>query len=78
MFVAVATNGDFYGAGRTRGLLRQLESVQGLAILGLQEDNVIFLGYPDNYLHKMLADYRTTDSVLTTHHLLSSCFVKTY
>src|SRR5260221_1690611 len=43
--IVVVTNGDFGGV--QTGLARQGESVAAAQILGLAEQNVIFLGYPD-------------------------------
>jgi LmbE family N-acetylglucosaminyl deacetylase len=43
--VVVITNGDY--AGTDFGLIRQGETVAALQALGLDEDHVIFLGYPD-------------------------------
>jgi LmbE family N-acetylglucosaminyl deacetylase len=43
--VVIVTNGDYYGT--SYGLTRQGESVAGLATLGIAEDHVLFLGYPD-------------------------------
>jgi LmbE family N-acetylglucosaminyl deacetylase len=43
--VAVITNGDYYGT--SYGLTRQGESVAALATLGMPEERVMFLGYPD-------------------------------
>jgi len=44
--VVVVTNGDFSG-GVQRGLQREGESVAAAQVLGLTEQDVIFLGYPD-------------------------------
>jgi LmbE family N-acetylglucosaminyl deacetylase len=46
--VMVMTNGDL-GCGRD-GYLRERETVAAMAELGLPEDHVRFLGYPDGYL----------------------------
>jgi LmbE family N-acetylglucosaminyl deacetylase len=43
--VAVVTNGDYYGTDY--GLSRETESVNALGLLGLPENDVVFLGYPD-------------------------------
>src|SRR5689334_779305 len=43
--VAVVTNGDFLGLDY--GDVRQNECVAGLAVLGIPEDRIVFLGYPD-------------------------------
>jgi LmbE family N-acetylglucosaminyl deacetylase len=46
--VVVVTNGDYYGTGY--GLTRQGESVGALGVLGIAEERVVFLGYPDGGL----------------------------
>ena len=46
--IVVVTNGDFNGV--ERGLARQGDSVAGAQVLGLTEQDVIFLGYPDGSL----------------------------
>lgn len=50
--VVVATNGDDMGA--EKGLARLGESVKAMSILGLDEDHVIFLGYGDKSLRRLL------------------------
>ena len=47
--IVVVTNGDF-NDGVARGLARQADSVRAAEVLGLREDDVIFLGYPDGGL----------------------------
>ena len=59
--IVVMTNGDY--SGPTVGLLRQNETVLGLIqYLGVTEDDVIFLGYPDGGLadinHQLSIQYR--------------------
>jgi LmbE family N-acetylglucosaminyl deacetylase len=49
--VAFMTNGDL-GCGRD-GEVREGESVRALAELGLDEQHVYFLGYPDGYLARL-------------------------
>lgn len=39
------------------GYMRQKETLQALEILGLDEGNVIFLGYPDHAINKLLSPY---------------------
>jgi LmbE family N-acetylglucosaminyl deacetylase len=43
--IVIVTNGDYYG--EEAGLTRQAEAVAAAEALGLTEDDVIFLGYPD-------------------------------
>eukprot|EP00727_Mastigamoeba_balamuthi_P000940 m51a1_g10843 putative cathepsin f precursor (846) ;mRNA; f:27667-31774 len=64
--VALLTNGEFYGSGRERGIVRQGESVAALALLGVPEDSVAFLGYPDAYLRKIV-ERRTSEPLVTKH-----------
>src|SRR5688572_24671389 len=46
--IVVVTNGDF--GGLDRGLARQGDSVAAAQVLGVGEQDVIFLGYPDGSL----------------------------
>jgi len=52
--VVVVTNGD--AGGTTTGLRRQAESVAAAQVLGLTEQDVVFLGYPDG---SMLTIYQS-------------------
>jgi len=58
--VVVVTNGDHKGS--SSGLARQAESIAALAILGVPEDHVIFMGYPgisgDGALRSIYNNYR--------------------
>ncbi len=49
--VALMTNGDFTCA--QDGTVRETESIRGLAELGLDEQHVYFLGYPDGYVARL-------------------------
>jgi LmbE family N-acetylglucosaminyl deacetylase len=49
--VIVMTNGDF--DCQADGLVREHESVRGLAQLGIDEQDVYFLGYPDGHLARL-------------------------
>lgn len=49
--VVVMTNGDF--TCERDGYLRQSETITALEALGVGEDQVHFLGYPDGYLSKL-------------------------
>ena len=46
--VVIVTNGDL-GCGRD-GFVRESESIAALALLGVAENDVVFLGYPDGHL----------------------------
>ena len=54
--VIVITNGD--AEGSVAGLRRQAETVNAMAILGLREEDIIFLGYPDD---RLLEIVKTSD-----------------
>lgn len=63
--IAFVTNGDLcetpseclpYDSGDNSGTVRQGEAVDGQAILGNAESNLIFLGYPNGYLSEMRYD----------------------
>lgn len=49
--VVIVTNGDYDCV--TDGIRRQGESVRALNVLGLSEDSVQFLGYPDGHLAEL-------------------------
>lgn len=61
--VVVVTNGD--AAGTSDGLLREGESVAAMALLGLNESDVIFFGYGDQSL-KALYESASPTSVITS------------
>jgi LmbE family N-acetylglucosaminyl deacetylase len=50
--IVVATNGD-YGQGVPAGLAREGETVAGMAVLGLSEQHIIFMGYGDQALQSL-------------------------
>jgi LmbE family N-acetylglucosaminyl deacetylase len=58
----VMTNGDFRGT--TVGYTRQGETVSAMTLLGLREDNVVFLGYGDGLLMNLHA--ATSDTTVLT------------
>jgi LmbE family N-acetylglucosaminyl deacetylase len=51
--VIVLTNGDLGCFADRDGAVRQAETVAALAALGLREDDVHFLGYPDGHLDQL-------------------------
>jgi LmbE family N-acetylglucosaminyl deacetylase len=59
--IVVMTNGDFFGV--EHGLMRQGESVAAAAALGVPEQNVIFLGYPDGSLSDIRNAASPTDVI---------------
>lgn len=61
--VVYMTNGDI--AGKQHGLERQDEAVGGQARLGVAEQKLIFLGYPDAALREIHDNYQNPDSVYT-------------
>lgn len=60
--VVFMTNGDV--GGTAMGLLRQSEAVAAQAQLGVQEDHLIFLGYPDTSLRDLFYDFPSRTDVL--------------
>jgi len=50
--VVIITNGD--AEGSVAGLRRQAETVNAMAMLGLREEDIIFLGYPDQGLFEIV------------------------
>lgn len=47
MTVCVVTNGDYLCPDQTKGVRRLRESMEALSLLGVEEKNIHFLGYPD-------------------------------
>lgn len=73
--VAILTNGEYWAANKERGLERQVESLNALSRLGLKDpEDVIFLGYPDNYLKTIRQSYQDTDAALLTNKNIDSTF----
>ena len=62
--VVMATNGDF--PGMSAGYTRQAETVNAMAVLGLTEDDIIFLGYPDSGLKTMYDLYTGAGDAYTS------------
>lgn len=62
--VVYVTNGDFLGV--SQGYLRQDEAVAAQAYLGVTEQNLIFLGYPDGYLRELYTLYTQSGSIFVT------------
>jgi LmbE family N-acetylglucosaminyl deacetylase len=59
--IVVVTNGDFNGF--ERGLARQGDSVAAAQVLGLTEQDVIFLGYPDGSMMQIYDAASPTDVI---------------
>ena len=59
--VVYMTNGDDYSTpcGYTLGYGREVEAVNGESNLGVPENSLIFLGYPDNGLQTIYNSYPT-------------------
>ena len=62
--VVYITNGDYQGI--ETGYLRQDEAVAGQSWLGVDEDSLIFLGYPEGYLINLFFDYQNEFDMFTT------------
>jgi LmbE family N-acetylglucosaminyl deacetylase len=62
--IVYVTNGDYLGA--SAGYTREGEAVSGQNILGLQENDLIFLGYPDGYLQTVYTDYPNSNDYFVT------------
>lgn len=63
--IVYMTNGDYYG-GTDQGYLRQSEAVNAASHLGMVEDDLIFLGYPDGYLKNIYENYINATDIFTT------------
>jgi len=63
--VAVVTNGDYLAPDQTKGSRRLSESLIALQMLGMHEDDIYFLGYPDTGMEAQVSFltklYRTDD-----------------
>ncbi|HXX33265.1 MAG TPA: PIG-L family deacetylase, partial [Thermodesulfobacteriota bacterium] len=62
--VVYMTNGDALGI--SVGYTREGEAVVGEGYLGMIENNLIFLGYPDGYLGTLYLQYPNSSQVFTT------------
>lgn len=62
--VVYMTNGE--NARTPDGLVRQAEAVAGQRLLGMPEEQLIFLGYPDAFLAQILVDCPSPDDRLVT------------
>jgi uncharacterized repeat protein (TIGR02543 family) len=67
------TNGDLYG-GSTTGYERENEAVVGCGVLGVQENNLIFLGYPDGNLNRIYENYTEASDQLVTSNGISMTY----
>jgi LmbE family N-acetylglucosaminyl deacetylase len=75
--VVFMTNGDY--SGTAVGLTRQIEAVTGQGRLGVSENDLIFLGYPDGGaaqggLLQMLVDYPGSTDAFTSHNGISQTY----
>ena len=66
------TNGDFRGT--QQGLIRQAEAVNAAVRLGMNEDDLIFLGYPDGYLKEIFQNYTGQYDQFTTPYGQSTTY----
>jgi len=63
--IVVMTNGDYTGINS--GYTRQDETISGMVgVLGMQENNIIFLGYPDAGLNEINTQYLSSSSIYTS------------
>jgi LmbE family N-acetylglucosaminyl deacetylase len=53
--VCVVSNGDYLCPDKSKGVRRLTESLEALSLLGLDEENVYFLGYPDTGMETELS-----------------------
>jgi LmbE family N-acetylglucosaminyl deacetylase len=72
VWVLYMTNGDV--AGYMSGLTREDEAVAAQANLGVPEDHMIFLGYPDGYLQDLRGPYLASNTARTGSSGLSTTF----
>ena len=63
--IILMTNGDYTGINS--GYYRQTETISGMqGVLGMQENDIIFLGYPDGGLYEIYTNYQSPDSIYTS------------
>ena len=71
--VCLVTNGDYEASTYDEGIVRPQETIQGLKILGLPEENIYLLGYADTGMPKQesflwrLWESRNADEVYESH-----------
>ncbi len=71
--VVYVTNGDYYNLDT--GYTRQGEAVEGQSHLGIQENQLIFLGYPDGYLFDIYENYvNPGDDFVTPNNGISATY----
>ena len=70
--VVFVTNGDY--GGIERGYVRQGEAVTAQGNLGMHEDDLIFLGYPDGCLDVIYNDYPNDTDIFTSPHGQSTTY----
>jgi len=71
--VAYLTNGDL-SYGVEGGLLREGEAVAGQGVLGVGEDNLVFLGYPDASTEELRTHFTDPNDVLITSNGISHTY----
>lgn len=72
VWVVYMTNGDVLGMAS--GLTREDEAVTAQAYLGVPEDHMIFLGYPDGGLQALHGDYFASNTAYTGPSGLNTTF----
>ncbi len=72
VWVLYMTNGDL--AGFTSGLVREDEAVAAQAVLGVPEDHLIFLGYPDGFLQDLRGPFFASNTARTGSSGLNTTF----
>ena len=70
--VVYITNGDYDGIDT--GYLRQDEAAAGQSWLGMEENSLIFLGYPEGYLINLFYDFPDEFNELRTDHGQSTTY----
>lgn len=52
LYVALVTNGDYEATTEAQGVIRPLETIAGLKMLGLSEEQIFIMGYADTGMPK--------------------------
>jgi LmbE family N-acetylglucosaminyl deacetylase len=72
VYVVYITNGD--NGGPSIAPVREGEAVSAQAILGVPENRLMFLGYPDGYTNTIRVNFTSTGSVYTSPHGISATY----
>ncbi|HTV03277.1 MAG TPA: PIG-L family deacetylase, partial [Luteitalea sp.] len=67
VWIMYMTNGDYAPTGTAWGYRREDEAAAAESMLGVADDNLVFLGYPDGSLQTLYSNFFNTPYVPTEH-----------